>query len=97
MAQEGYVFRYHEDRLPIVLISLLFAANVVAYFALDSWEALLIWFALNVIPRGGVSSFNHHHQHLNVFHNTLANRLLELMYGLMTGIVSHAWVLHHSV
>ncbi len=90
-------FRYREDRLPIALITLLFIANIVTYFTVDSWQLLLGWFALNVVPRGGVASFNHHHQHLNVFHHPVANRLLELMYGLMTGLVSHAWVLHHSV
>ena len=90
-------FRYPEDHWPIALVTLLFIANVAAYFTLDSWQLMLAWFALNVIPRGGVAAFNHHHQHLNVFHNVAANRVLELMYGLMTGIISHAWVLHHSL
>jgi fatty acid desaturase len=81
----------------MALIASLFLANVVVYFAVDSWEWLLLWFAVNVVPRGGVAAYNHHHQHLNVFHGVVANRALELMYGLMTGLVSHAWVLHHSV
>ena len=52
---------------------------------------------MGIIPKGCVCAFNHHHQHVPVFLKAWANRLLEIMYGLHTGIVGHGWVLHHSL
>lgn len=92
-----HLFRYREDRLPIALITLFFACDVAVYACVDSVPLLLAWFVVGVVPRGGVCAFNHHHQHLSVFRVSILNRILELMYGLQTGITSHGWVLHHSL
>lgn len=75
----------------------MFAADMWAFLNIDAWPLLLLWFALGIVPKGGIASFNHHHQHLNMFLSAPANRMLEFILGLQTGIVSHAWVLHHSV
>jgi len=91
------VFRYKADRLPVALFSLFFALDVAVYALVDSPLWLVMWVAIGFIPRGGLCAFNHHHQHLSVFKHALPNRLLEVMYGLQTGITSHAWVLHHSL
>ena len=91
------IFRYREDRVPVALIAAFFACDVLAYAFIDSPALLMLWVVVGFIPRGAVCAFNHHHQHLAVFRQALPNRLLELMYGLQTGIVSHGWVLHHSL
>ena len=72
-------------------------ADLVVITLVDSWYMLGAWFLLGIVPKGAAASYNHHHQHLNVFTDTFSNRALELVYGMQTGIVSHAWVLHHSV
>jgi fatty acid desaturase len=46
-------------------------------------------------PKVCICSWNHHHQHLPTFRPVWANRLLELIYALHTGITTNAWVLHH--
>jgi fatty acid desaturase len=91
------IFRYREDRVPVALIAAFFACDVLAYAFVDSPALLMLWVVVGFIPRGAVCAFNHHHQHLTVFRHALPNRLLELMYGLQTGIISHGWVLHHSL
>lgn len=91
------LFRHREDRVPVGLIAAFFACDVLAYGFVDSPALLLLWVMVGFIPRGAVCAFNHHHQHLTVFRSALLNRLLELVYGLQTGIISHGWVLHHSL
>jgi len=91
------VFRYKADRLPIALITALFCCDVAIWALVDSPMLLVGWIILTLTPRGGVCAFNHHHQHLSVFRIEILNRLLELIYGLQTGITSKGWVLHHSL
>lgn len=90
-------FRYREDRLPILLISLAFVSDIIVFTLVDSTPALVAWAILGIVPKGGVCAFNHHHQHLNVFKQTFLNRALDVMYGIQTGMMSHGWVLHHSL
>ena len=91
------IFRHREDRVPVGLIAAFFACDVLAYAFVDSPALLVLWVVVGFIPRGAVCAFNHHHQHLTVFRSAALNRVLELMYGLQTGIISHGWVLHHSL
>lgn len=58
---------------------------------------LTAWIIITLTPRGGACAYNHHHQHLSVFRIKILNRLLDLVYGLQTGITSQGWVLHHSL
>lgn len=75
----------------------LFALDVTLYLTLESLWALLLWFGLGILPKACVCAYNHHHQHVPVFHPSWANRLLEIVYALHTGVSSHGWVLHHSL
>lgn len=81
----------------MLLISLLFAVDVSVYLLVDNRLAVAAWAIFSMFPKAGVCAFNHHHQHVSTFHHAWANRLLELMYALMTGVSSQAWVLHHSL
>jgi len=91
------LLRYAEDRVPVLLILLVFAADVSVYTMTDSWWGAPLWFALMLIPKGWISAWNHHHQHLPMFRHASLNRLLEFVLGLQTGVTSQTWYLHHVV
>lgn len=90
-------FRHPADRLPVVLVVSLFVADVAAYLSLASPWAVAGWMLLGLGPKAAICAWNHHHQHVPPFHHAVFNRLLELVYGLQTGVTNHAWVLHHVV
>jgi fatty acid desaturase len=91
------LLRYPEDRIPILLFSCVFALDLTVYFTATSWWLPVLWLALGAIPKGWISAWNHHHQHLPMFRHALPNRLLEIMFGFQTGVISQAWFLHHVV
>lgn len=90
-------FRYTEDRIPVLIVTVFFAINIVVYFTVSNPWLLLLWTMVCIIPKGWISAWNHHHQHVMTFKQAWLNRLLEIPYGLMTGIIGHGWVLHHVV
>lgn len=79
------------------MMTLLFAVDVSVYLLVDNKLAVVAWAIFSMFPKAGVCAFNHHHQHVSTFHYAWANRLLEFMYALQTGVSSQAWVLHHSL
>ena len=89
------IFRYPQDRLPVILILLLSALDFCLYFLVDNTGVLIAYFFLMVIPKLNICAWNHHHQHLNTFRNKPLNRILEFFYALHTGITTNGWVLHH--
>ena len=91
------LFRYREDRLPVLIFTLMFLCDVAAYVFIDNVAVLVAWTLLGIFPKGCVCAFNHHHQHVLTFKSNVLNRLLEQMYALATGVASNAWVLHHSL
>lgn len=78
-------------------MTLLFAVDVAVYALVDNPFVVVAWAVFSMFPKAGVCAFNHHHQHVSTFHRPWANRLLEFMYALQTGVSSQAWVLHHSL
>ncbi len=88
-------FRYPADRRPTAIVVATTALSVSLYLLVDSPWILLGYWALMLVPRGGMSAWNHHHQHCMTFRSTAANRFLELCYGLHTGMTTNLWVLHH--
>jgi fatty acid desaturase len=91
------LFKHEKDRLPVFLIVSLSALDWVAYFLLDSVWWLAGYWLLFLIPKGIISAWNHHHQHVLTFRTTSLNRLYELCLALHSGITSNLWVLHHSL
>ena len=91
------LFRYREDRLPVVLILLLFALDLVVFATASAWYVAVGWAVLTAGPKVCVAAWNHHHQHVPMLRGTLANRLLEVVFALQTGIVTNTWVLHHNL
>jgi fatty acid desaturase len=90
-------FRNKADILPVAIIMLLTILDFYLFFTLDSPLLLVAYFALMIIPKGLICSWNHHHQHTAVFDNKIINRILEFFYALHTGAVTNVWVLHHNL
>lgn len=90
-------FRYSEDRIPVLILVSYFAVNLLVYFYVQNIWLLILWTLAGIIPKGWISAWNHHHQHVMTFRQPLLNRLIEIPYTLMTGISTHAWMLHHVV
>ena len=91
------LFRHPEDRIPVLMFLSVFALDLTVYFTAHSWWVPLLWLGLMAIPKGWISAWNHHHQHLTMFRHALPNRLLEIVFGFQTGVTSHAWFLHHVI
>ena len=91
------VFNYKEDRLPVLIISTYFLVDILVYLNVESIPFLIFWFFLGIWPKGNICSWNHHHQHCQTFNKPILNRMLEVMYGLQTGVFGFTWVLHHNL
>ncbi len=90
-------FKYKEDRWPVFLFMLMFALDLTVFFYASELWMLVGWMLLGIAPKTCICSFGHHHQHLNTFYQPFLNRLIEIPYGFLTGLTSHAWFLHHVV
>jgi len=95
-AQKGFsAFRYKEDRIPVLIILTLTMVDFILYFTVSNGWLLFAYYLLMLIPKGTICAWNHHHQHLFTFRNTMLNRGLEFAYALHTGVTTHLWRLHH--
>ena len=91
------LFRYPQDRLPVFLFVSLFLMDLFVFFTVRPLWALLLWSAVGLLPKIFIAAWNHHHQHVATFRNTIANRLLEVVFTFHTGISTNVWVLHHNL
>lgn len=91
------LFRFPEDRVPVLLFTAYFGLDLLVLALSTSWWLPPLWMLVGIIPKGWICSWNHHHQHLSFFRPAWANRALEVMFGFQTGVTSHAWFLHHVV
>ena len=85
------------DFYPISVIILIFTIDLLVFFFSQSWNFTLIWGLASIYVKGFTCSLNHHHQHCRFFSIPLANRTLEFIMGLQTGVVGELWVLHHTL
>ena len=92
-----HFFRYSADKLPVSCIVALSLADLAVYLTLDDPLFLCGWLLVSFGPKACICAWNHHHQHLPTFRSVILNRLLEVLYGLHTGITTNAWVLHHNL
>ena len=89
------IFRHVEDRWPIFIVLMLTVLDFVLYFTVSNLTFLFAYYLLMIIPKGIICAWNHHHQHIFTFRNTVLNRGLEFAYALHTGVTTHLWRLHH--
>jgi fatty acid desaturase len=79
----------------VFLILVLSAVDLGVYLLLDSPWLLVGYWLLGVVPKGIVSCWSHHHQHVLTFRSAALNRVYELCLALHTGMTTNLWVLHH--
>lgn len=91
------VFKYSEDKLPVALIVAASVMDVAAYLLLDNVWLLAGYWLLMLIPKGIISAWGHHHQHVHTFRLAALNRAYEQLLALHTGITTNLWVLHHNL
>lgn len=91
------MFKYSVDRIPVALILGVSALDFTAYLLLDSPWILAGYWLLSIVPKGIISCWNHHHQHVLTFRSNALNRAYEVSLGLHTGITTNLWRLHHSL
>lgn len=89
------LFRYKEDRLPVLIMLTLTVLDFVIYFTIENLAIFFAYYLIMIIPKGIVCAWNHHHQHLFTFRGATLNRGLEFFYALHTGVTTHLWRLHH--
>ncbi|MEM9450229.1 MAG: fatty acid desaturase [Cyanobacteria bacterium P01_E01_bin.6] len=85
------------DYYPITAILFVLGIDLVVFLFSPSVLAPIIWAIASLSIKGWICSWNHHHQHCKFFTIPWANRLIELVMGLHTGIVGETWVLHHTL
>ena len=89
------ILKYKADRVPVAVFFTLTVIDFSLYFAVDNLWVIVPYWLVMIPTKGMVSAWNHHHQHVSMFHHRPLNRLLELSFGLHTGATTHAWTLHH--
>ena len=85
------------DLLPITVILLIFAVDLLVFFFSPSKVLTLFWGSMSIYIKGFTCCVNHHHQHYKFFSAKWANRAIEFVMGLQTGVVGELWVLHHTL
>ena len=85
------------DYYPISVILLIFSVDLLVFLFSPFWLLTLTWALIGIYIKGFSCSLNHHHQHYKFFSKQWANRVIEFIMGLQTGIVGELWVLHHTL
>ena len=85
------------DYYPITVILLIFFVDLSVFFLSPTWQLTLFWGVISIYIKGFTCSLNHHHQHYKFFSAKWANRVMEFIMGLQTGVVGELWVLHHTL
>lgn len=85
------------DYYPVTIILLIFSLDLLVFFLSPSWLLTLFYGFIGIYIKGFTCSLNHHHQHYKFFSKKWANRGIEFVMGLQTGIVGELWVLHHTL
>jgi len=57
------IFRYKEDRWPVVIILLLSVLDLAMYFIVDNLTVFIVYYLMMIIPKGIISAWNHHLAH----------------------------------
>lgn len=94
---QNMLVRKKIDCYPIAAILLVLAIDLIVFLFSPSILFPIAWAIATLHVKGWICSWNHNHQHCKFFTQAWANRSIELVMGLHTGIVGEAWVLHHSL
>ncbi len=89
------ILKYKADRIPVAIFFAVTLIDFSLFFAVDSLWVIGAYFVAMVPIKALISAWNHHHQHVPMFHAKPLNRVLEMSFALTTGATTHAWTLHH--
>ena len=89
------LLKYREDRIPVTVFFTVTAIDLAIYFLVGNIFVIIAYWLSMIMVKGLISAWNHHHQHVPMFHAKPLNRILELAFALHTGATTNAWVLHH--
>ncbi|MCH9698429.1 MAG: fatty acid desaturase [Gammaproteobacteria bacterium] len=91
------MFKYQEDRWPVAIILGFTVLDFIVFFSVNNLTFFICYWLIMIVPKGIISPWNHHHQHVLTFKSNVLNRLLEIIYALHTGVTTNLWVLHHNI
>ncbi|MEE9411672.1 MAG: fatty acid desaturase [Methylococcales bacterium] len=91
------MFKYQQDKFPVAIILGFTVLDFCVYFTVSSLWIFALYWLIMIVPKGVISPWNHHHQHVLTFKSDVLNRLLEFFYALHTGVTTNLWVLHHNI
>ncbi len=89
------LLKYKADRIPVAIFFALTVVDFAVYFTADRLWIVVAYWLLMIPVKAFVCPWNHHHQHVPMFHAKPLNRLLEMSFALHTGASTNAWTLHH--
>jgi fatty acid desaturase len=92
----GSILRYTADRYTVVHVLVVGAIQLAVWHFASPLVAALAVLPLFVLTLMS-APMHHNHQHVNVFHSRVLNRLIEVPLALQTGIGPYGWVLHHNL
>lgn len=91
------LFRYRADMPAVVLVLLVFAAQLYLFFAVDSHLLAIGGVALLFGIQVSSGAICHNHHHVNTFRIKWLNRAYEVLLYLQTGTSPYSWTIHHNI
>jgi len=91
------ILRYRSDLPAVVLVSLVAAAQLTVFFAVDSHLVAVGAVALLLGIQVSSGAICHNHHHVNTFRVKWLNRLYEVVLYLQTGTSPFSWTIHHNI
>lgn len=93
---DQFRLKYQIDIVPLLLVLTVFAVQFSAFFICkDPISAGIVALAL-LLPQCMVSSIVHNHSHVAIFRGNIANRVLNILLYLETGMMVSKFHLHHN-
>src|SRR5690349_17235341 len=88
--------RHHADRVPLCLALGVGAVQFTTFFMSSNWEITVAVAVSLLLPQVALSMVVHNHAHCPIFRSRFANRVLNLLLYLETGVMTANFRLHHN-
>lgn len=90
-------YRHRTDIPASVLVAVVFAIQLWAFFSIDNVLQLSVIVAVLMTVQVSCGAICHNHHHVNIFTRPWANRLIETVLYLQTGTSPFSWTIHHNI
>lgn len=91
------LYRHRADIPASLLVLIVFAAQLWAFFYINLPGQLAVVIALLMLVQVSCGAVCHNHHHVNIFTRPALNRLLEVVMYLQTGTSPLSWTIHHNI